>query len=139
MFCKFCGSELNDNAVVCIKCGCAIDRSNRKKKDKKERNSSISFERKTTIFNYLSVAFLSLSMLFFLLSVADPYIGYGYFMLNYIHRDLGVLLGLIGSGLSIANFIMRLINKKTNSSFETNVILMISIAILALSIVLATF
>lgn len=24
MFCKHCGAEINDNAVVCIKCGCAV-------------------------------------------------------------------------------------------------------------------
>jgi uncharacterized membrane protein YvbJ len=25
MFCKSCGKEINDNAVVCIHCGCATD------------------------------------------------------------------------------------------------------------------
>jgi hypothetical protein len=25
VFCKECGSEINDNAVVCLKCGCAIN------------------------------------------------------------------------------------------------------------------
>lgn len=25
MFCKECGNEVNDNAVVCLKCGCATD------------------------------------------------------------------------------------------------------------------
>ena len=25
MYCKNCGQEVNDNAVVCIHCGCAID------------------------------------------------------------------------------------------------------------------
>lgn len=24
MYCKYCGSEVNDNAVVCIKCGCSL-------------------------------------------------------------------------------------------------------------------
>lgn len=28
MFCKECGSELNDKAVVCIKCGCAVNQNN---------------------------------------------------------------------------------------------------------------
>ena len=26
MFCKECGSEINDKAVVCVKCGCATGR-----------------------------------------------------------------------------------------------------------------
>ena len=25
MFCQNCGAEINDNAVVCIKCGCAVN------------------------------------------------------------------------------------------------------------------
>lgn len=25
MYCKHCGKEVNDNAVVCIHCGCALD------------------------------------------------------------------------------------------------------------------
>ena len=27
MYCKHCGAEINDNAVVCIKCGCAVNDS----------------------------------------------------------------------------------------------------------------
>lgn len=26
MFCSNCGAEINDNAVVCVKCGCAVSR-----------------------------------------------------------------------------------------------------------------
>ena len=25
MFCQNCGAEINDNAVVCVKCGCAVN------------------------------------------------------------------------------------------------------------------
>ena len=25
MFCKKCGKEINDDAVVCVHCGCAVD------------------------------------------------------------------------------------------------------------------
>ena len=24
MFCQHCGAQINDNAVVCVKCGCAV-------------------------------------------------------------------------------------------------------------------
>lgn len=27
MYCKHCGAQINDNAVVCIKCGCAVNDS----------------------------------------------------------------------------------------------------------------
>lgn len=26
MYCSNCGAEVNDNAVVCVKCGCAVNR-----------------------------------------------------------------------------------------------------------------
>ena len=25
MFCRNCGAEINDNAVICVKCGCAVN------------------------------------------------------------------------------------------------------------------
>ena len=28
MFCPNCGAEVNDNAVVCVKCGCALPKGN---------------------------------------------------------------------------------------------------------------
>ena len=27
MYCKHCGAEINENAVVCVKCGCAVNDS----------------------------------------------------------------------------------------------------------------
>ena len=27
MFCKYCGNEVNDNAVVCTKCGCPAEKN----------------------------------------------------------------------------------------------------------------
>ena len=34
MFCQNCGAEINDNAVVCVKCGCAVNSP--KKSENKE-------------------------------------------------------------------------------------------------------
>lgn len=28
MYCKNCGSEVNDNAIICIKCGCSLCENN---------------------------------------------------------------------------------------------------------------
>jgi TM2 domain-containing membrane protein YozV len=38
MFCKHCGNEVNDNAVVCVKCGCSLrdDRREFNTPEKKE-------------------------------------------------------------------------------------------------------
>jgi TM2 domain-containing membrane protein YozV len=30
MFCQHCGAQINDNAVVCVKCGCAVNGANQK-------------------------------------------------------------------------------------------------------------
>ena len=30
MFCQHCGAQINDNAVVCVKCGCAVNGTNQK-------------------------------------------------------------------------------------------------------------
>ena len=33
MFCPTCGAEVNDNAVICVKCGCKIQQDKPKKYD----------------------------------------------------------------------------------------------------------
>ena len=43
MFCKNCGKEVNEKAVVCIHCGCAIEQP------KIEKSNSTTGEEKTTI------------------------------------------------------------------------------------------
>ena len=30
MYCSNCGAEINDNAVVCVKCGCAVNKPEQK-------------------------------------------------------------------------------------------------------------
>ena len=35
MFCKNCGNEVNDNAVICVKCGCSL-----KDEPKKNENNN---------------------------------------------------------------------------------------------------
>ena len=30
MFCQHCGAQIDDNAVVCVKCGCAVNGANQK-------------------------------------------------------------------------------------------------------------
>ncbi len=38
MFCCHCGAEINDNAVICVKCGCAVAKSKPVDFDKSEKN-----------------------------------------------------------------------------------------------------
>ncbi len=33
MFCSKCGKEINEDAVVCVHCGCATEKYNQKEKD----------------------------------------------------------------------------------------------------------
>lgn len=37
-FCSHCGQQVDDNAVVCVKCGCAIESSNVQTKNAKREN-----------------------------------------------------------------------------------------------------
>ena len=89
MFCPNCGAEINDNAVVCVKCGCSI--------------SSKSGERKNWVVAYLLSWFLG---------------GFGAhrFYLGKIGSGLGMLFTLGGCGIwSLIDFICLSFNNFTDA------------------------
>lgn len=43
MYCQKCGKEINDEAMVCIHCGCAIDKQTVKKSPKIENVKGVSY------------------------------------------------------------------------------------------------
>ena len=65
MFCKFCGNEVNENAIVCPKCGCAITTIS-----KENANYVFAFN----ILAYITVFLVCLSLFFFAISIVDIYI-----------------------------------------------------------------
>ncbi len=68
MYCTNCGNELNDKAVACPKCGCAVENNLSTEKDIKTDNAkgtSLAF----SVFNYVSVSLICLAIMFFALSI----------------------------------------------------------------------
>ncbi|MBR2614587.1 MAG: hypothetical protein IKC71_03195 [Clostridia bacterium] len=130
MFCRICGNEVNEQAVVCPKCGCAIDDAFAKKKVKEknddERNKieDVDTEFKDTskaciAFNYVSVGLICLTLMFGILSIAYGWIdahfvnGYSY---AYYYPYFGLALtafisSLVMLGFSITSFVLGFKNK----------------------------
>lgn len=66
MFCRACGNEINDNAILCPKCGCATERKNEKKLIKEIGNGLNLF---FNIANYIDVILICLTLTAFALSI----------------------------------------------------------------------
>ena len=103
MFCKFCGSELNEHAAVCTHCGCAIDNKKVKTATQKKEPASIIF----TIINYSTISLLCLSLCFLLISIVEPYLyvsghlNYSYY-LDYYYIDVSYFLHPMTSCFTIS-------------------------------------
>ena len=41
MYCKNCGNQINENAVVCIHCGCAVDQQKQVQEQAPQKNNVI--------------------------------------------------------------------------------------------------
>mgnify|MGYP005781936085 CR=1 FL=1 len=83
MFCKICGKELNDQAVICPGCGCAVNNNlpTTKQKTKKETadntgNPSTLY----TVFKYLTVGIICFATMFLILSLIFDYIYVDHFL-----------------------------------------------------------
>ena len=93
MFCSKCGAEINDNAVICVKCGCAVEKN----------GLGQSGEAKSWVVAYLLSWFLG---------------GFGAhrFYLGKIGSGLGMLFTLGGCGIwSLIDFICLSFNKFTDA------------------------
>ena len=152
MFCKFCGNELNENAVVCTKCGCAIPTNNKKEK-KLPRNGDTVAEssvliKTVTILSYVSIALITISFFFWCISVVDAHIStrifhdialdtttaHSYFWLEDTYLVCLFVSSILTFLTSTANFIVGLLCKDSNVSFKSNVVFIISTILLVLAI-----
>lgn len=86
MFCKICGNEVNDNAVICPKCGCPIDEqqyNNKIVKSSNNKQASYSGLQLTTAIILYIVAFII--FIFRIISLVRYFeIGYIYDLLLYV-------------------------------------------------------
>lgn len=87
MFCKNCGNELNDKAIICPKCGCAVTnikqntiRANAPQQVNAEcemQQGAYSAPKKSlicSILNIVTIAFISASLMLLFMTLIDPYI-----------------------------------------------------------------
>lgn len=99
-FCTHCGKEVNDNAIVCIHCGCAISAG----------NSSISTESKSKsqISLILGIIGIVSAWLFALVGHITSIIGIVLGIKEYkeTNRMTGLILSIIGEVCSVLSSII---------------------------------
>ena len=143
MFCRICGNELNDQAVICPKCGCAVNEKCFAKTKEKTRINFSGLKNCIAVLNYVSIVLILVTFLMWGLSIPTAFIEAQIqsFPLIYTYLYLGdtILVAFITSIVSfltsITNFVFGLCNRKEKSPLVTNIVFMISVCILVLSVV----
>ncbi len=143
MFCKTCGNELNDNAVICPKCGCEVV-SLKKTKEK----SPVDTSKVLSIFNYIVISIICLAIAFIVCAIfycdlnvyltTSYYSGYSiseYWHPNYELMIASLVLGSIGFVISIIGFIFGFRKENIDKRFRSSVIFIVSFVVLFLSII----
>ena len=146
MYCKTCGNELNDLAVVCPKCGCAVNEE--KTKQKKE----IDLSKLHSILSYVALAILCLAVIFMVISIisADMWINtsyyqyydgeiayintYGYWNINENPMIASFVFSILGFLTSIANFVLGFKKENKDKLFRATAIYMFGVVMMFLSI-----
>ena len=97
MYCSNCGAEINDNAVVCVKCGCAV---------KKQESQTIIINESPS-----REGLVCLLLCFFL-----GYLGIHRFYVGKTGTGIAQLLTAGGCGIwALIDFIMILLGKFTDA------------------------
>ena len=141
MFCKVCGNELNDAAVICPKCGCAVEGVSLYKKKKKEK-ATIDGQGTTAeykVMNYISIGFICLSIMFFAISIvtgiAHDYISEYDLQYTSINIRASIWLGecaipcfissVLAYGCATTSFILSFKGENNKSRFTADVLFII--------------
>ena len=144
MFCKNCGNEVNDEAIVCTKCGCPISSYQAPKKEPVVQELPTEKVAKNFSFNVLSIIIALFVGLFSLLLPSvlkliacfnTEYWGDGYSSLtNYIYTfNLSYVAFAFTMAVSITNLVFLFINtKKEKDKFTFILSLIINILTFAL-------
>ena len=156
MFCKNCGNELNDAAIVCLKCGTATHNynGNVNKKPKKEAKEEKDFNL-YVFFKYITAITICLSVMFMLWSLCRPHVGVSdYLYLTSYYGDVRIdgsinvtwlpnfslsivflVLASLGFIFSIIAFVQGFIREKREKRFITDIMFVISSVLLFMSII----
>lgn len=147
MFCKYCGKEILDNAVICVHCGVMVDGV---KAPKKEQVAVEETEKKrslTKIFGILSVSFLAVAIFFCFLGISTFYLyiysPYSATLSNvrYLYQSYAIwewIFAWIALGFSIATFIIGRREKENAMRFISTLIFIFAICWWAVGLVLIT-
>ena len=157
MFCKICGNELNEKAVICPKCGCTVEEHTPVKAKKSTSSGNSAYK----VLKYISATLLILALSFMMLSIVYAHIhcfhglyvstrnyGYDFWVDGNVYADLWFNLGMAITSLALAflGFICSVItfalsfsgeNRKTG--FSSYVMFIASITTLFLSILCVVY
>jgi len=129
-YCSVCGSELYDEAFICMKCGCIVQRNNKTIKNldnsKVEVKSEIVIGNKTekslSILNFIADFLFGLYLFFILLGLynaevyvshTSTYYAYASFYLGYSESVFSLITAIIYYSISTS---ILIINEKNNPS-----------------------
>lgn len=120
-FCAKCGKELNDEAEICIGCGCIVqDIRMQCKREKIKRKLDATYVAKiTTIFNFIFTIAVALSIFFLFLSIYNSrisfssytYSTYFYFFVDYVMGIWAFIFALPAFALSITSLVLSVTKK----------------------------
>ena len=144
MYCKTCGNELNDLAVVCPKCGCAV------KEEKQRKETDLS--KINSILSYVALAILCLAIVFMVCSIISGWVdvntyyhqnydgriahieSYGLWSTNISLLGMSFIFSILGFLTSVANFVLAFKKENKNKLFRSTAIFMLGVVMLYLSI-----
>ena len=138
MFCRVCGNEVNEQAIICPKCGCSIENVfvNKNVKERKETSkTSTAFK----VFNYITAGLICLAITFLVLSIinCDLYFwssySYGRLIINYEYATISLIVSLIALGSSISAFVISFNEENKEKRFSSDVLFIISIFVVFVS------
>ena len=100
-FCTHCGSEINDNAVLCIKCGCSVECKN-------ANNPILHSESKVSASLILGIVGIVFAWLFALVGHIASIVGIILGIKEYreTQKMTGLVLSIIGEACSVFSSII---------------------------------
>ena len=124
MFCKKCGSEIHDEAVICVKCGCQITQIAEVKPVSKEKEETSTTNAVINKFSFSTLSIIIALFVGLLTSLFYPNYIQIIFGTNYIIDSILVIVSFIFTIIvSITSLIFLLVNFKKEK--ETSVLTLI--------------
>jgi len=146
MFCKKCGAEIDDQAVICVKCGCPVSPFQVPKKDtiKKEKPTATT-EKPTLSFSVISIIIALFVGLFSCLMIPNTNVAgsfndtHGNMIYPYYDAIITCIVFAFTMAISITNIVFTFINTKKEKQPSSTLVLSIILNFLTFGLCLAVF